>query len=92
MSNNASKDIKGFWGDVLVKNKSNKAIAAFVLNYDKSLLAGETTAWTGSIDFNKKFDGHVTIVQADKKNLSVELKLKGLNYSDGSSETFGIKK
>lgn len=92
VSNNTQKDIRGFWGDVLIKDKSNKVIAAFVLKYDKFLRAGDATTWTGDIDYNKKFEGHVELLQAEKKDLSIELKPKGVNYSDGSSEVFGVKK
>jgi hypothetical protein len=88
LMNNSGRDVKGFSGDVALKDNYNKDIAAFSMNADRFIRAGDAINWYGGIDFIKKNEGHRMLLQIDKQYLSAELKLQKVWYADGTSETF----
>lgn len=84
LSNSGSVDIRSFKGDLIFKDPSGNAVLEFFVDIEKPIPAGGTNTWYGGIAYDSTKENHRRIVNMDPGEVTLDIDLKEIQFSDGS--------
>lgn len=86
--NNTDKDIAGVKGYLVLNDLFGDQIKGVNLSYDEGILAGKTTLYRASIDYNQFIDEDIKLRQTELSKLKYTWEVNTIIYADGTEEGF----
>jgi len=83
-TNKGAKDISGFKGTAEFSDMFDDKIRSLNLSYDKSVRAGQSVEWTGSLDFNQFENADVKFRDISTDKIKFNFKPNTIIFTDGS--------